>query len=180
MCDKSYVTHIWHILLNFCRRQQRLTPAGAKSGISKNSVKKTVRENASKLLSEEPRNMLHCGCFRARSDVGRSTSVATSLTEEAFSRKFLAVLLKPGVFLCYFSFVGTKESRPRRGNDISKDRTRKQPRRSNFLGLLIFLRQIELGSYSSGVISSVATAPEGCFSFFRKATKRCWASPKCR
>jgi hypothetical protein len=31
----------------------------AKSGISKNSVKKTVRGNAAKLLFEERRNMLH-------------------------------------------------------------------------------------------------------------------------
>ncbi len=64
------------------------------------------------------------------------TSEARSLSEAIDSRKFLAVLLKPGVFLelrrtpkqprrsifvgCYISFVGTKESRPRRGNDKSK------------------------------------------------------------
>jgi hypothetical protein len=90
---------------------------GFKSGITKNSVKKTVRESVAEILFDEPRNLLHCGCSRARSDEGRPTSEARSLSEAIESRKFLAVLLSPESFLLLF--VGTK-SRSRRDSDRKK------------------------------------------------------------
>jgi hypothetical protein len=51
-------------------------------------------------------------------------SVATSLTEAVFSRKFLAVLLKPESL--FVSFGAAPKRKPHRGNDKHKDRAQKQ------------------------------------------------------
>jgi hypothetical protein len=86
-------------------------PLGQRSGISKNSVKKTVRGNAAELLSDERSEE-----FNESSDHEKVFSCFVEAGELDVGFAELGSY-SSGVFSSVASFFADKKRRPRRGND---------------------------------------------------------------